>query len=113
LIQIRGLSQLCWQQFFVPYLSFGKKSALSFTHTIAFRYYEWFQILLKRIFVPDGRIQSGLDSDFRKEFSQQNTLMMIDKAGLDVISTETFLPVQDIYICKLRHWGQSSATASI
>jgi hypothetical protein len=58
-------------------------------------------------------VHPGLDSDFRKEFSQQNTLMMIDKAGLDVISTETFLPVQDIYICKLRHWGQSSATASI
>lgn len=44
----------------------------------------------------------GLGSDFRAEFSQQNTLMMIDKAGLDVIGTETFLPVQNIYICKLR-----------
>ncbi len=44
----------------------------------------------------------GLDSDFRVEFSQQNTLMMIDKAGLNIISTETFLPVQNIYICKLR-----------
>lgn len=44
----------------------------------------------------------GLDSDFRAEFSRQNTLMMIDKAGLDVISTETFLPVQNIYICKPR-----------
>jgi len=44
----------------------------------------------------------GLDSDFRAEFSQQNTLAMIDKAGLDVISTETFLPVQNIYICRPR-----------
>ena len=44
----------------------------------------------------------GLDSDFRAEFSQQNTLMMIDKAGLDVVCTETFLPVQNIYICKRR-----------
>ena len=44
----------------------------------------------------------GLGSDFRSEYSQQNTLTMIDKAGLDVISVETFLPVQSIYICKSR-----------
>ena len=44
----------------------------------------------------------GLGSDFRSEYSQQNTLTMIDKAGLDVVSVETFLPVQNIYICKSR-----------
>ena len=42
------------------------------------------------------------DPEDRAKYSQQTTLRMIGEAGLEVIRTETFLPVQNIYICAVR-----------
>ncbi len=39
------------------------------------------------------------DPEDRARYSQQTTLEKVRAAGLDVIRTETFLPVQNIYIC--------------
>jgi ubiquinone/menaquinone biosynthesis C-methylase UbiE len=44
----------------------------------------------------------GWDPEDRAKYSQQTTLRMIGEAGLDVLRTETFLPVQNIYICRPR-----------
>jgi hypothetical protein len=44
----------------------------------------------------------GWDPEDRAKYSQQTTLRMIGEAGLEVIRTETFLPVQNIYICTSR-----------
>lgn len=44
----------------------------------------------------------GWDPEDRAKYSQQTTLRMIGEAGLEVVRTETFLPVQNIYICIVR-----------
>ena len=70
---------------------------------------------LKKSLKPEGTIvfiqwdgdKMGLESpewdpEDRAKYAQQTTLRMIEEAGLEVIRTETFLPVQNIYICVLR-----------
>jgi SAM-dependent methyltransferase len=70
---------------------------------------------LKRSLKPEGTIvfvqwdadkmaveSPGWDPEDRAKYSQQTTLHMIGEAGLEVVRTETFLPVQNIYICIVR-----------
>jgi SAM-dependent methyltransferase len=44
----------------------------------------------------------GWDPEDRAKYTRRTTLGMIEAAGLEVIRTETFLPVQNIYICTIR-----------